>query len=225
MEYSELSKKYGIGLTGGIATGKSTVARILRDLGYTVVDADELGRKGVEPGSPGLAQIVDKFGASVLKSDGSLNRKRLAGIIFDDAEKRKQLEAIVHPIIHELLAKKLKDLGLAQSPRYWFYEASLIYETGTYTKFKEVWCTYCSQREQIRRLMNRGAVSKTFAQKVLASQMDGREKAERADVVINTEAPIEQLAPKVKDALERLKTGQSPFSSVLWSMNPGSSNP
>lgn len=225
MEYSELTKKYGIGLTGGIATGKSTVSKILRDLGYVVIDADQLARKAVEPGTPGLAQLVDKFGASVLKSDGTLNRKKLAGVIFDSPAKRRQLEAIVHPIIHDLLTKKLKELGITESPRYWFYEASLMFETGTHAKFKEIWCTYCNEKEQIRRLTSRDHFTKAFAKKVLASQMPGREKAEKADVVINTEAPFEQLEPKVKDALERLETGQSPFSSVLWSMTPGPRSP
>jgi dephospho-CoA kinase len=224
VEYTELSKKYGIGLTGGIATGKSTVSKILRDLGYTVIDADQLARKAVELGSNGLAQVVDKFGAIILKSDGTLNRKKLGAIIFEDASKRKLLEDIVHPIIHDLLSRNLRDQGIIDSPRYWFYEASLLFETGAYAKFKEIWCTYCDKKEQLRRLTHRDQYTKAFAQTILASQMDGKEKAERSDVVINTDAPIEQLAPKVKDALERLKTGQSPFSSVLWSIHPRGRN-
>lgn len=204
MEYLEVVKRYGIGLTGGIATGKSTVSKILRKLGYTVIDADELARKAVEKNSPGLAQIVEHFGAVMLTAKGNLDRKKMANLIFTDPEQRQALEAIVHPIIHNLLKQQLEKLGLIESKNFWFYEASLLFETGTSTKFKEVWATFCPENVQLQRLLKRDRYSMQFAKKILHSQMSAKEKAEKADFVINTDAPIDQLEPKVKDALDRL---------------------
>jgi len=208
VEYSEFSKRYGIGITGGVATGKSTVAKILRSLGYTVFDADQLARKAVEGGSKGLAEIVDKFGATILNERGILDRKKMANLIFENAKKRKDLEAIVHPIIHDLLNRQLEELGIVKRKNYWFYEASLLFETGAYQKFKEVWATFCPERTQLHRLKKRSKYPTAFAKKIIASQMSAREKSEKADFVINTDAPIEQLAPKVKDAVERLHHSQ-----------------
>jgi len=204
MEYFEVLKKYGIGLTGGIATGKSTVAQILRELGYHVVDADKLAREAVAPGSRGLAEVVDKFGASVLTEKGHLDRKKMANIIFDDHDKKEMLESILHPIIFDLLIKNLEENGIIQNPQFWFYEASLLIETGTNNRYREVWCTYCPSSEQLRRLCKRDKLEQDQARKMIASQLSAKEKAARSDFVIKTDSPIEELEPKIKSALARL---------------------
>jgi len=205
MQYYEFLKKYGIGLTGGIASGKTTIGKILDSMGYIVIDADRLGRKVLEPGGAGLAQVVDRFGAIMLREDGTLDRQKVAEMVFTDAQKRKQLEEIVHPLIHDQMNKELKTLGLFENPEYWFYEASLLFETGNAAKFKEVWVAYCPEKVQLKRLMHRSNVSANLAQKIIAAQMSGRQKMEMADFVINTDAPRDQLEAKVKAALENLR--------------------
>jgi dephospho-CoA kinase len=203
-QYSEFVKRFGVGLTGNIATGKSTVANIIRSQGYTVIDADQLSRKAVEKKSPALARIVEKFGASVLLPDGSLDRKKLGTLIFGDVEKKKILEQIMHPAIAEQLQQQIKDLGLIGQHKAWFYEASLLFETNSQHKFRAIWCTYCSEREQLRRLVARDQLAKDFAQSIMASQMPSKQKMQLADVVFHTEVPMQELVQKVKIALEEL---------------------
>ena len=204
MQVDELLRKYGVGLTGGIACGKSTIARILENLGYPVIDADQLARKAVEQGTKGLARVVEAFGGTVMHEDGSLNRKLLGAIVFGDPQKRKQLEAIVHPIIHDLLATELQKRGLFDFPRYWFYEASLLFENGTARNFCEVWVVYCLPATQLARLKKRDNRDEKTLQAIIKTQLPPKQKAALADVVIDTSSPLEELEAKVKVALERL---------------------
>lgn len=205
MEYSAFIKRYGVGLTGNIATGKSTVAKMIQELGHVVIDADQLSRLAVAPKSPGLAKIVERFGAAVLLDDNTLDRKKLAGIIFDDPQKKKALEQIVHPAIHEMLNQRLLDLGLLSKNRLWFYEASLLVETGAYHKFRALWCTYCSEKEQLRRLTQRDKIDTAYAQKIMANQMPSKQKMQAADICFNTEVPLPELNQKVKAAVQDLQ--------------------
>jgi dephospho-CoA kinase len=147
---------------------------------------------------------VQRFGAAILKEDGTMDRQKMGQMVFNDAQKRKELELIIHPLIHELLNKELKNKGLVEKPRFWFYEASLIFETGTAGKFRQVWVTYCSEKAQLKRLQTRNNYSPEMAKKIIASQMPGKQKAALGDFVINTESPIEELSEKVKSALSTL---------------------
>jgi dephospho-CoA kinase len=204
MNTSELCKKWGIGLTGGIACGKTTVARILADKGFLVIDADQLAREAVEPNTKGLAKIVETFGGAILNENGTLNRRLLGETIFSDPEKRQKLEKITHPIIRDLLTAKLQERGLFQNPRFWFYEASLLYETGRNQDFRLIWCVYCPQQLQIARLKTRDNRDREMAEKIIASQLPAQEKANRADVVIDTSSPIDELEAKIRHALNQL---------------------
>ena len=208
-DISQLIRRSGIGLTGGTATGKSTVGQILRNLGYLVIDADKLAREAVKSGSRGLAQIVSEFGGSILKESSELNRKKLAQIIFNDAEAKKKLESIVHPIIHQLLAKVLDDADLWNQPEYWFYEAALLFETGFATKFSQIWVVHCPIEQQLNRIVSRDKVSLEHAQKILDSQIPNKKKAKKADVVIDTSTSLEELEAKIRVALEYLPKIQS----------------
>lgn len=200
----ELQKKYGIGLTGGIACGKSTVSKILANLGFPVIDADALARKAVNPGTKGLARIVELFGGAILQDDGQLNRKMMADIVFNDPVRRKTLESVVHPAIYELLEQDLRDKGLFQHPRYWFYEATLLFETGSARKYREVWAVYCPQNIQLARLKKRDGRDQKLADKIIQSQMPAKVKASKANVVIDTSTPLEELEAKIRLALETL---------------------
>ncbi len=148
MNLRALSKRYGIGITGGIACGKSTLVQFLRKLGFLCIDADQLARDAVVPGSPGLEGVVSHFGSDMLLPDGSLNRKKLGSLIFRDSRQRKILESIVHPEIQELLAVQLEREGVFEHPRVWFYEASLLFETGLYRNFLATWLVTCTHEEQ-----------------------------------------------------------------------------
>ena len=203
----EYIKKYGVGLTGGVASGKSTVAKVLKSLGKKVFDADQLSREAVAPKSVALAQIVGEFGGSVLKLDGSLDRKMMRSLVFENPEKRKLLESIVHPAIHLLLEKKLKDERLDQSKDVWFYEASLIYETNRHSKFRQVWVAFCDMEVQIKRLMARDGIDRSLALAIVGSQMPAKRKAELADCVIDTRGSINLLESKIKVALSQLNQG------------------
>ncbi len=203
MDYSDFVKRFGIGLTGNIATGKSTVAGMIRNQGYTVIDADILARQAVAPQSPALIKIVTRFGTDVLLSDGNLDRKKLGAIVFADSQKKHDLEQIMHPAIHELLEQKLKELGLLAQPKVWFYEASLLVETERHRNFRSVWCTYCSAAEQLRRLMKRDRIDEEQAKKIIANQLSMDKKLQVADVKINTEVSDIDLEQIVKAALAK----------------------
>lgn len=205
----EAQKKYGIGLTGGIACGKSTVANIIRAQGYPVVDADELARLAVRPGSPTIAKIVDAFGGRVLSEDGSLNRKLMASIIFQDQQQKQTLENIVHPALHKELDVRLRDLKILEQPQTWFYEATLLYETGSYQLYREIWAVHCSEETQIERIRRRQPELAISAEKIIANQMPAADKAKRAQVVINTDCTMEELERRVKSALQKLRAQQS----------------
>lgn len=205
MQIAELMKRFGVGLTGGIACGKSTVAKVLENLGYPVIDADTLARKAVAPGTKGLAAIVSAFGGAILTGDGQLNRAMMAELIFNEPNKKKQLESIVHPVIHELLEQELTDRGLLQFPRVWFYEATLLFETGSATKYFAVWTVSCPRATQLARLQKRDHRDPRLLAKIVDSQMPSKVKASKSDFVIDTSCPIEELETKVRLGLESLQ--------------------
>ena len=194
-----LKRAYGIGLTGGIATGKSVVSTLLRDLGHEVVDADVLAREAVLPRSRGLTVIVQQFGPGILQ-DGSLNRRKLRDLIFADASKKKIVENILHPHIRELLQEKLRQRDFFTKPRLWFYEATLLVETGTWREFKQLWVTHCSPATQITRLRERNNLSLTEAKKIITAQLPNEVRLQKADLGISTE---DDDKDKLKNLLAR----------------------
>lgn len=204
MNTALIIKKFGIGLTGGIATGKSTVAKILRSLHYQVIDADELSRKVTEPGSEGLLHIAEQFGTDIIKADGTLDRKALSAKVFAAPELRIKLEGITHPLIHKALIQKLKESGLMDHPKIWFYEAALLFEAGRAKEFREIWVTYCEHDTQIQRLQNRDNINRDKAERVIQAQMPALEKAKLGQVIIQTDRPIKDIEAQVRKALESL---------------------
>ena len=172
-----------VGLTGGIASGKSTVGRIFRELGVHVVDADLVARDVVAKGSEGLAEVVRVFGEGVLAEDGSLDRKKMGAIVFADPEKRKQLEAITHPRIG---ARSMAELAaLAQrGDAYGIYEAALLVENGSHRMMQALVVVAASADVQVRRVMARDGLSEQEARARLAAQLPLEEKIAVADHVI-----------------------------------------
>ena len=187
-----------IGLTGGIATGKSYVARRLRAAGVPVVDADLLARDAVAPGSDGLAAVVARFGAGVLRPDGGLDRKALAAIVFDDAAARRDLEAIVHPRVRAATGAFFDTLPPATPVAV--ADIPLLFEADRHRDFDEVVVVACDPRMQVERVMARDGASREDAERRLAAQWPIADKVARADHVIRTDGTFADTDAQV-DAL------------------------
>ena len=189
-----------IGLTGGIASGKSTVAEIIKGYGVPVVDADQLARDAVLPESPGLRQIVAAFGSAVLKDDGSLDRAALAEKIFSEPATRRTLEAILHPLIKELAEKSLEELRCQGVPAA-FYMAPLLIEAGVTGRVDEVWVVYVDRETQLERIRRRDSLNRKDAEKRLAAQMAMDEKRRYGRIVIDNSGDLQELRDRVAAVL------------------------
>jgi dephospho-CoA kinase len=189
-----------VGLTGGIATGKSTVSAMLARRGAVVIDADVLAREVVEPGQPALAEIVREFGRDVLQPDGTLDRKRLGAVVFGDPDRRRRLEAITHPAIRERFARRLAGLMSSGFDGIVIFDAPVMIESGNYRNMDTVVVVATDEETQIRRLVARDGIGREDALRKVRSQMPIAEKASLADHVIDnggdraaTEAAVERI--------------------------------
>ena len=191
-----------IGLTGGIASGKSTAARILERLGVPVIDADRLSRDVVEPGAPAFAAIVEAFGAEVVGPDGTLDRAKLGAIVFNDPAARRRLEEITHPAIgaraDELLARYRRD-----GEPVVIYMAPLLIEAGVTGRVDEIWVVYVDRETQAARLCGRDGITLKEALQRIESQMPMEEKAARGRLVIDNRGTQEELERQVVMIWER----------------------
>jgi dephospho-CoA kinase len=173
-----------IGLTGGIATGKTTVNRMLAARGAAVIDADELAREAVRPGEPTLERVVEHFGAGILHADGSLDRARLGAIVFADPTARRDLEAITHPRILELMQERIAAAMAGDAPLV-VVDIPLLFENGRETLFEGVLLVYAPPDIQVRRLHERNQLDETAALHRLSAQLPIDEKRARATWVID----------------------------------------
>jgi dephospho-CoA kinase len=180
-----------IGLTGGIATGKSSIARFFLDRGAAVIDADQLAREAVEPGSRGLAEVVAAFGTGVLAPDGRMDRKQMGNLVFSDVRKRIQLEGILHPEIKRLAEERIADVA-ATGQRVVFYMAPLLIEAGVTERVDEVWVVTARPEVQLERLEIRDRISRAEAQRIVDSQMPLAEKEKYGRVVIDNSGTPEE---------------------------------
>lgn len=185
-----------IGLTGGIASGKTSVATLLEHLGASVVDADLLAREVVQPGEPALEAIARAFGTGVLQSDGSLDRAALAEIVFSDPAARRVLEGITHPAIRARAEQKLARLA-AQGVQTAFYVAPLLIEAGNAARVDEIWVVYLDRESQLARLMARDTLGREAALQRIASQMPMEEKRLLGRVVIDNRGTRDELEAQV----------------------------
>lgn len=190
-----------IGITGGIATGKSTFCNLLSKLGFLVIDSDKIARDVVEIGSEGLKNVVDYFGDDVLKEDGSLDRNKLGDLIFNDQRKRTALNNILHPLITKKI-KKLIDDNIS-TEKVIFIDIPLLLEVRSNLEengldFDQVWLIYSKESTQAKRLMDRNNLSQDQALMRIKSQMNIEEKRKLADLVINNEGSLEELEQMVE---------------------------
>lgn len=187
-----------IGLTGGIATGKSAVACYLEEQGAVVIDADKLAREAVRPGSRPLERIVALFGGDMLLPDGSLDRKRLGRVVFADVNKRRQLEEIMHPEIRRLAEERIGSLA-AEGHRVVFYVAPLLIESGASDRVDEIWVVTVRPDVQRERLMARDGIGREEAERIIASQMPLAEKERHGRIVIDNSGTQEQTRQLLAD--------------------------
>jgi dephospho-CoA kinase len=189
-----------IGLTGGIATGKSTVSKLLQEKGLPVIDADVLARQVVEVGKPAYRDIVTNFGEHILNDDGNIDRQKLGTIIFDSMEHRILLNKIVHPRVMEEIKKRIKELSIISNVI--FLDVPLLIEEkdniSSYgIEIDEIWLVYTSYDIQIERLMKREGIDYHNALKRIKSQMSIDKKKKFADIVINNSKDIEHLSKSI----------------------------
>ncbi len=195
-----------IGLTGGIASGKSTAARTLAELGARIVDADQVAREIVAPGQPALAEIVRAFGRDMLLPDGTLDRKKLGALVFADADKRRMLNAITHPRIGmetQARLQKLRDEGVPVV----IYEAALLVENGVHKALDGLIVVACDEATQLERLVDRDGFTEAEARARIAAQGPQAEKIAAATWVVDTSGPLaetkKQLARVWEEILSR----------------------
>lgn len=195
-----------IGLTGGIASGKSSVARLIEEQGVPVIDADQLAREAVSPGSPALESIAVIFGREVVAEDGTLDRKRLGAMVFADAAKRRQLEGILHPEIRRLGEERVAE-AVAEGHRLLVYMAPLLIEAGAAERVDEIWVVTVRPEIQLERLMARDGIDREAAQRVIDSQMPLAEKAGYGRILIDNSGTPEETRQLLAD-IWRKETGE-----------------
>ena len=194
-----------IGLTGGIASGKSTVIQYLRYQGYPIIDADKLGHKVLEPGNPGYSKVVEKFGEGILNKDKSVNRLILGGIVFSDPSKLQALNEISHPLIAEMVMKEFESIVSSDSNGIVFLEAALLIEANWYNMCHHIWVVTLEKAEASRRLQKRDGLSESEAISRLESQLTAKEKIAYADVVLRNDGSRKDLLSQTQHALENLR--------------------
>ena len=192
---------YILGLTGGIATGKSTVSRYFSDKGYAVVDADVVARRVVEPGTEGLANIVAQFGTEIIQTDGTLNREKLGAMIFADAKKRETLNSLLSDLIRRAIMADTATLVNANQPLI-VLDIPLLYEAGYETHCDAVMVVYTTEDVQRKRLMGRNNLSEEEALNHIASQEPIEAKKNRADIVIDNNGTLNDTYEQVETWLK-----------------------
>jgi dephospho-CoA kinase len=193
-----------IGLTGGIASGKSTVAAILRRLGAAIVNADELSREVVQPDKEGWKEIVNAFGAEVLRPDRTIDRQKLRKIIFSDPEARKKLEAIIHPRVRALAKERFQEHAAAGFEIV-VYEVPLLFEGNLQDSLRPVVLVAADFATQKKRLEDRDHLTELEAEKHIAAQMSLEEKRRLADFVIENDGSLDDLERRVQEVLAKIK--------------------
>jgi dephospho-CoA kinase len=199
-----------LGVTGGIASGKSTVSDMLSELGSPLIDFDLLARQVVEPGTQGYKDIVDFFGKQVLQENGELDRKKLSGIVFSDIEKRKKLESFTHPHIYEAFFEEIEKIIQKQPDAVIQVSVPLLIELNLQFLFDRLLVVYVKPQTQAKRLARRDNITEVEAENIMKSQLSIDEKAGYADFVIDNEGSIADTRRNVRDVWETLtKTRKS----------------
>lgn len=191
------------GLTGGIATGKSTAKKLIEGLGFPVIDADEISHRLTESGQPGYVGVVSHFGNQVLQKDQTLDRKKLGQIVFSDSEQKLALENILHPLIRSEVVRQ-REHHEKSGTTVCFYDVPLLFEKQLWNDFDATVLIWCDPRIQLERLMKRNQLSESDAQLRIANQIDLIEKVRMATYCVDNSGDVEDLKKQLSRLLQRL---------------------
>jgi len=203
-----IEKMLRLGLTGGIASGKSAVAAMLREMGFAVLDADGLAHKLIEPGQPAYDRVVQEFGSSIVDSSGRVDRTKLGAIVFADQAKLDRLNAIVHPRVAEVVFSQFEAWRRSGVRDAAFVEAALIIESGIHKKLDGLVVAWCTPEQQLERLLARG-LRETEAHRRIAAQLPVEEKLRLATEKIDCSGTLEETRHQVEALASKLRFSQT----------------
>ncbi|HEY41704.1 MAG TPA: dephospho-CoA kinase [Dehalococcoidia bacterium] len=193
-----------IGLTGGIGSGKSTVSRMLAELGAVVLDADKVGHEAYQPGTKVWNEVVAAFGQEVVAADGSVDRKKLGAIVFGDPAALERLNGIMHPRMHEMMADRIEEYR-RQGVKVVVLEAAILLEAGWTPLVDEVWLTVASESAVVQRAKERTGLPEEQIRSRIRSQLSNEERKKQASVVISNDGSLDELRAKVAELWEGLQ--------------------
>ena len=199
------TKSVLVGLTGGIASGKSTVIQYLSENGYAVIDADKLGHRVLDPGTPSFQKVVETFGKEILQPDGTVNRQVLGRIVFGDPQRLIQLNEISHPMIAEMIENEYEKLVSNSVNKIVFLEAALLIEADWHKVCGQIWVVSLDPAVAMERLQLRDGLSKADARSRIVAQLTPEERLAYADVVLKNDGLPEELVFQTQRALQQLK--------------------
>jgi dephospho-CoA kinase len=193
-----------VGLTGGLASGKSFVGRALRDLGCLLIQADELGHQVLEPGGEAYAGVIREFGPGIVRADGTIDRPKLGAMVFHDSQRLAALNALVHPLVWARERGLLDEYAAAHPHGIAVVEAAILVETGSYRKYSKLIVAVCSEEQQIERAMSRDGMTREQVLDRLSRQMPLAEKIKYADYVIDTSGAKENTLVQTRAVYQAL---------------------
>jgi dephospho-CoA kinase len=194
-----------VGLTGGVASGKTAVAQVLKEEGAYIIDADQIARELVQPHTPAWNELVRAFGQEILQQDGTIHRKRLAEKVFAEPEQRRLLDQILHPRIKEQMDRRTKAIGEKDPEAIVVIDAPLLVELGEHREMDKLIVVTTTQTQQVERLKDRDGTGLEEALRIISSQMPMKEKLKFADYVIQNEGSLEETKKRAKEIFKDLK--------------------
>jgi len=194
-----------VGLTGGIASGKSLVSKLLKELGAYIIDADEIAHEVIQPGEPAYQEILPQFGKEILNEDGTIDRSKLGRLVFSDPVKRTLLEGIVHPRVFAIEEARRRQAVQQDPEAVIIFDAPLLIETRAYELMDKVIVVYANSRTQLKRLMERDHLEYDEAKRRIAAQLPIVDKRQHADYIINSGDPPEEAAKQTEAIYQELK--------------------
>ena len=194
-----------VGLTGGVASGKTAVSQVLKEEGAYIIDADQIARELVEPHRPAWSELIKAFGQEILQEDGSIQRKKLADKVFVDPKQRRLLNQILHPRIKEEMDRRTKEIGEKDPQAIVVIDAPLMIELGNHREMDKLIVVTSTQTQQIERLKDRDRTNTEEALRIVFSQMPLEEKLKFADYVIRNEGSMEETRKRAKEVYQELK--------------------
>jgi len=192
-------------LTGGVASGKTTVSQVLKEEGAYIIDADRMARELVRPQTPAWKKLVRAFGKDILREDGSIHRKKLADKVFADLRQRKLLNQILHPRIRKEMERRAKEIGQKDPEAVVVIDAPLLVELGDHRKMDKLIVVTSTQTQQIERLKERDGISSEEALRIFSSQMPMEDKVKLADFVIRNEGSLQETKKETREVYKELK--------------------